>query len=103
MLILDKRGAVIKPLSFITAPCSCRLQALSLNPVFKLCLPAAQSDCSFKVRGYLKAVKVFCLVSGQVETVGVHHFVPGGGEVLEELVLRVAAGVDFRDGPELGV
>ncbi len=41
--------------------------------------------------------------SRKVEAIKVHHFVPGRHKVTHEGLLRVAAGIDFRDGPELGV
>ena len=41
--------------------------------------------------------------SAEVETVEVHDFVPGCYEVVQELLLGVRAGVDFRQGAELGV
>src|SRR5947207_10081023 len=41
--------------------------------------------------------------SGQVEPVEVHDLAPGGNEVADELLLRVAARVDLSDRPELGV
>ena len=37
--------------------------------------------------------------SGKVEAVEVHHLVPGGHEVMHELLRRVAARIDFREGP----
>ena len=40
---------------------------------------------------------------GQVEAVEVHHFRPGGGEVRDELVLGIVAGIHFGDGSQLGV
>ena len=43
------------------------------------------------------------LRSGEVEAIKVHHLVPGRYEVLDKLLLRVRASVDFRQGPELGV
>src|SRR3954468_644395 len=41
--------------------------------------------------------------SAEVEAVEVHDLVPRGDEVLDEPLLRVVAGVDLGDGPELGV
>lgn len=38
-----------------------------------------------------------------VKSVGVHHLVPGGDEVGQELVLGVVAGIDLCQGPQLGV
>ena len=42
-------------------------------------------------------------VRDKVEAVEIHHLVPRGGEVAHELLLRVGAGVRFRDGSELRV
>ena len=39
----------------------------------------------------------------QVEPVELHHLDPGGDEVAHELLLRVVAGVDLRQGPQLRV
>jgi transcriptional regulator with XRE-family HTH domain len=39
----------------------------------------------------------------EVEAVQVHHLGPGGDEVLDELLLRVGAAIDFRQGAELRV
>src|SRR5437588_304130 len=41
--------------------------------------------------------------SGEVESIEVHDLVPSGHEVTHELLLRVVARVDLRDGSELGV
>src|SRR3954452_21724387 len=41
--------------------------------------------------------------SGEVEPIEVHDLVPRGHEVAYELLLRVVARVDLRDGSELGV
>ena len=41
--------------------------------------------------------------SRQVEAVQVHHLGPRGDEVLEELFLRIAAAIDFRQGAQFGV
>src|SRR5258707_9993344 len=41
--------------------------------------------------------------SGEIEPVEVHDLDPRGHEVTHELLLRVAARVDLRDAPELGV
>src|SRR5215471_2687977 len=41
--------------------------------------------------------------SGEVEPVEIHDLVPGGHEVTYELLLRVAARIDLRDGPKLGI
>jgi len=41
--------------------------------------------------------------SGEVEAVKVHYFVPSRYEVVQELLLRVLTGVNFRYGPQLGV
>src|SRR5262249_2339385 len=43
------------------------------------------------------------LMRGDVEAVGVHHLGPPRPEVLHELLLRVRASVDFREGAELRV
>jgi hypothetical protein len=37
----------------------------------------------------------------KVEPVKIHHPVPGSHEVAHKRLLRVAAGIDFRDGSEL--
>src|SRR5882724_8790639 len=41
--------------------------------------------------------------SDSVEPVEVHDLVPRSHEVVHELLLRVVAGVDLREGPQLGV
>src|SRR5690348_10260885 len=41
--------------------------------------------------------------SGQVEAIEVHDLVPRGGEVADELLLRVVARVDLSERAELGV
>src|SRR6202000_2822277 len=41
--------------------------------------------------------------SGKVETIRVHHLGPGRDEILDELLLRVTARIDFRKCTELGV
>src|SRR5438552_14841515 len=41
--------------------------------------------------------------SGEVEAIEVHDLVPRSHEVTHELLLRVVACVDLRDGSELGV
>lgn len=41
--------------------------------------------------------------SDEIETVGVHDLIPGGNEVLHELLLGVGLAVDFRDGAQLRV
>ncbi len=41
------------------------------------------------------------LRSRKVEAIQVHHLVPGRHEVIDELLLRVRAPVDFRQGAEL--
>src|SRR5918911_2193335 len=41
--------------------------------------------------------------SGEVESIEVHDLVPRGHEVTHELLLRVVARVDLRDGSEHGV
>src|SRR5580698_6415315 len=38
-----------------------------------------------------------------VEAVEVHHLGPGGDKVVDELLPRVGACIDFRQGPKLGV
>ena len=43
------------------------------------------------------------LRSGEVEPVGVHDLDPGVGEVRDELLPGVVAGVDLGEGPQLGV
>jgi hypothetical protein len=42
-------------------------------------------------------------LSEKVVAIEVHHLVPGRHEVTHELLLRVVAGVDLRQRPELGV
>lgn len=37
----------------------------------------------------------------QIEAVGVHDLAPGSHEILDELLLRVALGIDFRKGAQL--
>ena len=45
-----------------------------------------------------------CLLrSGEIEAVKVHYLVPRRHEVMQKLLLRILACVDFRQGPELGV
>jgi hypothetical protein len=39
--------------------------------------------------------------SSNVEAIEVHHLAPRRYEVLDELLLRVVASIDFRQGPEL--
>jgi len=41
--------------------------------------------------------------SPDVEAIEVHHLVPGRHEILDELLLRVLAGVDLGQGAQLGV
>ena len=41
--------------------------------------------------------------SGEVEAISVHHLGPGRHEVLHELLLRVRAGIDLREGAQLRV
>ena len=43
------------------------------------------------------------LLAGNVEAVGVHHLGPRRHEVLRELLLRVRAAIDFREGAQLRV
>ena len=43
------------------------------------------------------------LKSRKVEAIQVHHLVPGRHEVIDKLLLRVQASVDFSQGAELGV
>jgi transposase len=50
-----------------------------------------------------KTFKAYPLRSCEVEAIQVHHLVPGRHEVTDELLLRVRASVDFRQGTELGV
>ena len=47
--------------------------------------------------------KAFPGGSGQVEAIEVHHLVPRGHEVVHELLLRVVAGIDFRQRAKLRV
>lgn len=39
--------------------------------------------------------------AGQVKTIQVHHFAPDRDEVMDEPLLAVSAGIDFRDGAKL--
>ena len=39
----------------------------------------------------------------EVEAIGVHHLRPGRDEVLRELLLRIRAGIDFRERAKLGM
>lgn len=41
--------------------------------------------------------------SSEVETIEIHHFDPGRHKITHKRLLRVVAGVDFRDGSELRV
>src|ERR671912_883171 len=41
--------------------------------------------------------------AGEVVPVEVHDLVPGCHEVVHELLLRVVARIDLRDGPQLGI
>src|SRR5579871_675740 len=41
--------------------------------------------------------------SSEVVAIQVHHLAPRSREVFHELLLGVVTGVDFRDGPKLGV
>src|SRR5262249_45085571 len=41
--------------------------------------------------------------SGDVEAVGVHHLVPGGDEVVDELLMRIGLAVDLGDGAQVRV
>src|SRR6266404_5560047 len=47
--------------------------------------------------------KVFPPGSGRVEAIEIHHLVPRRHEVLHELLLRVGAPVDLREGAQLRV
>ncbi len=40
---------------------------------------------------------------GEVEAIEVHDFVPSGDEVFDEFSRGIVAGIDFGNGPELGV
>src|SRR5581483_1595732 len=42
-------------------------------------------------------------IRGKIESVEVHHSIPRGYEVVQELLLSVLRTVNFRQGPELGV
>ncbi len=42
-----------------------------------------------------------CLGLGQVKTVEVHYFVPGGHEIADEFFPVVVLGVDFGQGAQL--
>jgi hypothetical protein len=39
----------------------------------------------------------------EVEAIQVHHFVPRGDEVVNELLLRIGAAIDLGEGAQLGV
>jgi len=41
------------------------------------------------------------LSSGQVEAIKVHDFIPRRYKVVQELLLRILASIDFRYGPQL--
>src|SRR3954462_6156568 len=41
--------------------------------------------------------------SGDVESIEIHHLVPGGGKVAHELPVRIVARVDLRERTELRV
>jgi hypothetical protein len=43
------------------------------------------------------------LLGKQARAVEVHDLVPCGDEIIHELLLRVAARIDFRNGTKLGV
>ena len=73
---------------------SCRLGPASIWPGITRCQVEAARDT---------ACKTYPPGSRKVEAIKVHHFVPGRHKVTHEGRLRVAAGIDFRDGPELGV
>ncbi len=49
------------------------------------------------------SLKAFQHGSNEVEAVQIHHLVPRRHEVAHKLLLRVVAGIDFRDGSELRV
>ncbi|OGB93544.1 MAG: hypothetical protein A2Z31_08990 [candidate division NC10 bacterium RBG_16_65_8] len=50
-----------------------------------------------------KTFNAYPLRSRKVEAIQVHHLVPGRHEVIDKLLLRVRASVDFSQGAELGV
>ena len=39
--------------------------------------------------------------SAHVKAIEIHHLAPGRHEILDELLLRIIAGVNFSDGPKL--
>ena len=39
----------------------------------------------------------------EIKPIQVHHLVPGGDEVLQELMLGIGAGVDLGQGAQLGI
>jgi len=39
----------------------------------------------------------------KVKAIKVHHFVPGGDEIMHEFLLCIGAGIDFRQRAEHGV
>ena len=47
--------------------------------------------------------KIRLVKSRKVEAIEVHHLVPCRHEVMHERLLRIAAGIDFRERTELGV
>ena len=61
-----------------------------------------KTDATFS-RG-VSFVFVYCFLgSGQIESIGIHHLVPGRHEILKELLLRICARVNFSDRPQLGI
>ena len=51
----------------------------------------------------LDALRSFSHCRIEVKAIEIHHLGPGGHEVVDELLLRIVAGVDFRNGPKLRV
>src|SRR5258706_3326838 len=67
-------------------------------------LAERESLCRGAVRPYpLKPSTTFLQRSGEIETVRVHHLGPRRHEVLYELLLRVSAPIDLREGTQLRV
>src|ERR1017187_299025 len=60
------------------------------------------SRCQVKVARH-KTFKAYPPRSRKVEAIEVHHLVPGRYKIMDKLLLRVRACIDFSQGTELGV
>ena len=69
---------------------------LNLNPV------PDESECQVEIEPRKTCWFIFARLRN-VETIKVHHLVPGPYKVVDELLLRVRTSVDFGQGPELGI